>query len=272
MEYLEKAKVFLATQGVEFGLMLLKAIVILVVGLWVIRFLSKYFNKFLEKRSFDDSLKPFLESMFYNILLILLLLTVLTSVGVEVTSFIAILGAAGLAIGLALQGTLANFAGGVIILTIKPFRVGDYIEGGGNSGTVREIQIFNTILITPDNKKVVIPNGELSNDSITNYSAEENRRVDMKFGIGYDDDLKKAKGILMEMLENDERVLKDPAPSVTVAELADSSVNFNVRPWVKLADYWSVYWDFQENVKLRFDEEGISIPFPQRDIHVFNEK
>lgn len=272
MEYLEQAKEFLATSGVEFGLMILKAILILIIGLWVIKAIAKGFNKFLDKREIDASLKPFLKSIFYNLLLILLILSVLTSVGIEVTSFIAILGAAGLAIGLALQGSLQNFAGGVLILTLKPFRVGDYIVSSGTGGTVREIQIFYTVLTTPDNVRVVVPNGELSNSSITNYSVEENRRVDMVFGIGYDDDVRKAKALLTDMLKEDERVLEEPAASVTVAELADSSVNFNVRPYVKRTDYWGFYWDFHERVKLRFDEEGIGIPFPQRDVHIYNEK
>ncbi len=272
MEYLDQAKDFLATRGIEFGLMILKAILILVIGLWIIKAITRGFNKVLEKRNVDASLKPFLQSLFYNILLVLLILSVLTSVGIQVTSFIAILGAAGLAIGLALQGTLQNFAGGVILLTLRPFKVGDYIDGGGHSGTVQSIQIFQTILLTPDNKRIVLPNGALSNDGIVNYSAEENRRVDLVFGIGYDDDIKKAKDILQEIMDSDDRVLKDPAPMLVVGELADSSVNFNFRPWVKGSDYWGVYFDMTEKVKLRFDKEGISIPFPQRDVHIYNEK
>lgn len=272
MEYLETAKEFLLTRGVEVGLMILKAIIVLVIGLWIVRWLSRAFERVLDKRNVDASLKPFLTSLFHNILLVLLVLSVLATVGVQMTSFIAIVGAAGLAIGLALQGTLQNFAGGVIILTLKPFKVGDFIEGQGKSGVVREIGIFNTVMLSPDNKKIIIPNGGLSNDNIVNYSAEPIRRVDLTFGIGYDDDIKKAKDLLVELVKSDERILQDPPYSVTVAELADSSVNFNVRPWVKTADYWPVYWDFQERVKLTFDENGISIPFPQRDIHVYNEK
>ncbi len=272
MEYLEQAKEFLTTQGVEFGLMILKAILIQVVGMWIIKTLSKTFNKVLEKRKVDPSLLPFLKSLFYNILFVLLILSVLTSVGIEVTSFIAILGAAGLAIGLALQGTLQNFAGGVILLTLRPFKVGDYIDGGGHAGSVREISIFNTVLMTPDNKKIIIPNGGLSNSSITNYSAEDTRRVDLTFGIGYDDDIKKAKELLDTIVTSDERILKEPAHQIAVSELADSSVNFVVRPWVKAPDYWGVYFDLQEKVKLEFDKADISIPFPQRDVHIYNEK
>lgn len=263
---------FLLQNGVEFAINFLKAVAILVIGLPVIKWLSNQFNKFLSKRNVDESLRPFLRSLFYNLLLVLLVLSVLASVGVQMTSFVAILGAAGLAIGLALQGTLQNFAGGVIILTIKPFKVGDYIEAQSLSGTVRAIHIFNTELTTPDNKLVIIPNGKLSNESITNYSAEATRRVDLVFGIGYDDDIKKAKEVLEDIIKNDDRVLAEPEASVKVASLGDSSVNFNVRPWVKTEDYWGLYWDFQERVKLRFDEEGISIPFPQRDVHIYNEK
>lgn len=272
MEYVEQLKLFLATQGTEIGLAIIKGVLILLVGLQVIRFLSKSFNKFLEKRGADASLSPFLKSLFHNLLLILLILSVLATLGVQMTSFVAIIGAAGLAVGLALQGTLQNFAGGVIILTIKPFKVGDYIEGGGHAGTVMEIQIFNTVLATPDNVQIVIPNGSLSNNSIKNYSANDNRRVDLVFGIGYGDDIKKAKEILENIVKSDERVLSEPEPTVTVASLGDSSVNFNVRPWVNRADYWPLYWDFQERVKLEFDKNGISIPFPQRDVHIYNEK
>jgi len=269
---LEQIKEFLLTNGVDLAINFLKALVILIVGLQVIRFLSRSFNKILTKRNVDESLKPFLKSLFYNILFILLILSVLSTVGIQMTSFVAILGAAGLAVGLSLQGTLQNFAGGVIILTIKPFRVGDFIEAQGFAGTVKAIYIFNTVLNTPDNKRIVIPNGKLSNESVTNYSAEDTRRVDMVFGIGYGDDIKKAKEVLERIVKSDERVLEEPAYSIKVASLGDSSVNFNVRPWVKTDDYWGLYWDFQERVKLEFDKEGISIPFPQRDVHIYNEK
>jgi small conductance mechanosensitive channel len=187
------------------------------------------------------------------------------------TSFVAIVGAAGLAVGLALQGTLQNFAGGVIILILRPFKVGDYVEGGGLAGTVNEIQIFNTILLTPDNVRVIIPNGKLSNENIKNYSAEDKRRVDMVFGIGYGDDIKKAKDTLYEILKANDKILSDPAPTVAVSELADSSVNFVVRPWVKNSDYWPTYFEIHEAVKKEFDAQGISIPFPQRDVHLFQE-
>jgi len=263
---------FITTTGIELAIKFVKALLILVIGLQVIKWVSRGFKNLLNKRNVDESLKPFLRSLFYNLLFALLIISVLSSVGIQMTSFIAILGAAGLAIGLALQGTLQNFAGGVIILSIKPFQVGDFIEAQGYSGTVKAIYIFNTVLNTPDNKRIVIPNGKLSNESITNYSAEDTRRVDMVFGIGYGDDIKKAKDILDRLIKNDERVLAEPEYSIKVGSLGDSSVNLNVRPWVNKDDYWGLYWDFQENVKLEFDKEGISIPFPQRDVHLFNEK
>ena len=191
--------------------------------------------------------------------------------GIETTSFVAILGAAGLAVGLALQGGLANFAGGVLILIFKPFKVGDFIDAQGHAGVVSEITVFTTVLKTPDNKTIIIPNGALSNGSMVNYSTEEKRRVDMVFGIGYGDDIAKAKQVLKRIVDEDERVLKDPAPQIVVAELADSSVNFNFRVWCTGSDYWSIYFDMNEKVKLEFDKEGVSIPFPQRDVHLYNQ-
>lgn len=272
MEHFDSAMEYLAAiNWAEYALALIGAIAVLVIGLWVIKILGNGFARFMDKRDMDESLKPFLKSLFKNILLVLLVLSVLSVLGIPMTSFVAIVGAAGLAIGLALQGTLQNFAGGVILLTLRPFKVGDYIEGAGMNGTVKEIQIFNTVLNTPDNVRVIIPNGKISNEAIKNYSAEDIRRVDLVFGIGYGDDIKKAKDLLTQMVESDERVLKDPAPQVVVGELADSSVNFKVRPWVAASDYWSFYFDFTERVKMEFDANNISIPFPQRDVHLFQE-
>ncbi len=248
---------------------ILLALIVLIVGLWVIRILSKGIARTLEKSKVEISLQKFLISLFSIGLKILLLISIAAMLGIATTSFVAIIGAMGLAVGLALQGSLANFAGGVLILLLKPFKVGDVIEAQGHIGKVEQIQIFNTILKTPDNKTIFIPNAGLSNGSITNFSLEPLRRVDMTFGIGYDDDLKKAKQILMTMVESDERILKDPAPQVVLSELADSSVNFAVRVWVKQEHYWGVYFDFQEKVKLAFDEQGISIPYPQHDVHLF---
>lgn len=246
---------------------LLLAIATLIIGLWIINRFVGGVNKRLEGR-FDPTLQKFVFSLSSIGLKALLLISVASMVGIETTSFIAVLGAAGLAVGLALQGSLANFAGGVLILAFKPFKVGDVIEAGGYVGTVKEIQIFNTILNTPDNRRVIIPNGNLSNNSMINISAEETRRVDMVFGIGYGDDIKKAKDVLHRLTSEDSRIFKDPAPTIALSELADSSVNFVCRVWVNKADYWGVYFDMHEKVKLTFDAEGISIPFPQRDVHI----
>ncbi|EGG98166.1 Small-conductance mechanosensitive channel [gamma proteobacterium IMCC2047] len=202
------------------------------------------------------------------ILKALLLVSVASMVGIETTSFIAVLGAAGLAIGLALQGSLSNFAGGVLLLLFKPYKVGDVIETQGHIGTVNSIQIFTTVLKTPGNKTIIIPNGPVANGSIVNYSTEPTRRCDMVFGIGYDDDIDKAKAILRELIEADSRVLKDPAYALLLSELADSSVNFTLRLWVNAADYWGLYFDMQEAVKKAFDAQGISIPYPQQDVHM----
>ncbi|MFD2231661.1 mechanosensitive ion channel family protein [Alkalimarinus sediminis] len=246
---------------------LLLALVTLIVGLWLI---NKVVNLTLSKmeKNVDPTLHKFIGSLVSVGLKGLLLISVASMVGIATTSFIAVLGAAGLAIGLALQGSLSNFAGGVLILIFKPFKVGDLIEGGGHLGVVKEIQIFNTILTTADNRRVIIPNGVLSNNSLINVNVEPTRRVDFVFGIGYGDDIKKTKEILQRIADNDSRVLKDPAPTIVLSELADSSVNFTVRLWVNTADYWGVYFDTHEAVKTTFDAEGISIPFPQQDVHM----
>lgn len=272
MEFdIEKIKKFLMTTGADLGMHILEALALLIIGLWVLKWVNKGFAKLLNRKSIDASLQPFLKSLFKNVLLILLIFSVLGTLGVKMTSFMAMLGAAGLAIGLSLQGTLQNFAGGVIILTIRPFKVGDYIQAQGYEGTISAIYIFNTIMHTIDNTRVVIPNGKLSNESIVNYTAEKTRRVDMVFGIHYDDDIKKAKEILEKIIKDDPRVLPEPAYMINVGSLGDSSVNLNCRPWVKTEDYWDVLWDFQEKVKLAFDEAGITIPFPQRDVHLHKE-
>ncbi len=255
----------------EYGPKLLLAIVTLIIGLMVIKAFTKGLGRTMAKSNTDESLRRFLLSLTRVGLKILLFISVASMVGIQMTSFIAILGAAGLAVGLALQGSLANFAGGVLILLFRPYKIGDFIDAAGHMGTVRDIQIFNTILKTPDNKTIIIPNGVLSNGSITNFSTEPTRRVDMVFGIGYGDDIKKAKDLLSSMVNSDERVLKDPEPLVVVSSLGDSSVNFTVRVWCNSGDYWGLFFDMQEKVKLEFDKAGISIPFPQRDVHVFNQ-
>lgn len=245
----------------------LLAIVTLIIGLWLINRLVNVLDNRLGKK--DPTLNKFLCGLVSAILKILLLISVASMVGIATTSFVAIIGAAGLAVGLALQGSLANFAGGVLILLFKPFKVGDVIDAQGFVGSVREISILYTIVDTFDNRRVVIPNGQLSNASLTNMSAYENRRCDMTFGIGYSDDIDKAKAICKRLIEADERAMKDPEPLVVVGALGESSVDLTVRVWTKGADLWPFYWDMQERVKKAFDAEGISIPFPQRDVHMY---
>ncbi|AFP32544.1 mechanosensitive ion channel family protein [Marinobacter sp. BSs20148] len=243
------------------------AIITLIVGMWLINRFVRLLDSKLGKK--DPTLNTFLCGLLSAVLKILLLISVASMVGIATTSFIAIIGAAGLAIGLALQGSLGNFAGGVLILIFKPFKVGDVIEAQGYLGSVVEISILYTIVNTFDNRRIIIPNGDLSNSSLTNLSAYPTRRCDMSFGIGYGDDIDKAKATIKRLIEEDERALKDPEPMVVVGGLGDSSVNLTVRAWTKSADLWPFYWDMQERVKKAFDAEGISIPFPQRDVHMY---
>lgn len=245
------------------------AVIILLLGLWIIGITVKVLNKQMQKRKVDLSLHHFLSSLAKVSLKVLLFITVISMLGVQVTSFIAILGAAGLAVGLALQGSLSNFAGGVLILLFKPFKVGDLVEAQGFIGKVHQIQIFNTILKTPDNKTIVIPNGNLSNGSITNFSTEKERRADLTFSIGYSEDISKAKKVINDIIKQDKRILNEPKSAVLVSGLADSSVNLAVRVWCKGVDYWGVYFDMNEKIKLGFDKNKISIPFPQRDVHLY---
>ena len=254
--------------AVSYGPRLVGAIVVWIIGSWVIKALANGFSRMMEKNQTDASLKPFLKKLFSTLLKVLLVVSVLGMLGVEMTSFIAILGAAGLAGGMALSGTLQNFAGGVMILLFKPFKVEDVIEAQGFLGKVHEIQIFNTILKTPDNKTIIIPNGGLSTSSMTNYSTEPQRRVDWTFGIGYGDDVDAAKAVIKELCDQDARILKDPELFIAVSELADSSVNFAVRAWVNAEDYWDVFFDLNEKIYKTFDQRGLNIPFPQMDVHV----
>ena len=258
----------LTAGGALYGTKVIGAVAILLIGRIVVGILTKVITRLMEKNHADETLTRFVVSLARIALMIFVVLAALNTLGVETTSFIAIIGAAGLAIGFALQGSLANFASGVMLIIFRPFKVGDYVEAGGTSGSVEAINIFNTILKTPDNKMVIIPNSNITGGNITNNSAKEQRRIDMVFGIGYDDDLKKARHILERLIDEDSRILKDPAPLVAVSELAESSVNFVVRPWVNTGDYWVVYWEFTEKVKLTFDAEGISIPYPQQDVHM----
>lgn len=252
----------------EYGQKLGMGILILVIGLWIAGMITNGLKKVMQKRGLDPALQSFLGSMLGITLKVLVVISALGTLGIEMTSFVAILGAAGLAVGMALSGTLQNFAGGVMILIFKPFKVGDWIDAQGHSGTVSEIQIFNTILKSPDNKTIIIPNGGLSTGSMVNYSTEPRRRVDWTIGIGYGDDADKAKEVLLGMLNDDDRILKDPAPFIAVSALADSSVNFAVRAWVEAPNYWGVFFDLNERVYKEFDKHGLNIPFPQMDVHV----
>ncbi|MFK7834053.1 MAG: mechanosensitive ion channel family protein [Winogradskyella sp.] len=247
---------------VEFGPKLIAAIAIWIIGSWIVKMLLKGVKKAMNKADYDESLKKFLLNLINWILKIVLIVVVLGTVGIETTSFAAILAAAGLAIGLALQGSLGNFAGGVLLMIFKPIKIGDLIEAQGELGVVKEIEIFTTKLLTPTNKEVIIPNGALSNGNIVNYSTEGKLRVDLTFGVGYDSDIKQTKDVLMQVLTSNPKVLQDPAPTVNVSELADSSVNFAVRPWCTVADYWDVYFATHENVKIALDAAGIEIPYP----------
>lgn len=246
---------------------LVLAIITLIVGMWLINRFVGVLDKKLGSK--DPTLNKFLCGLISALLKILLLVSVASMVGIATTSFIAVIGAAGLAVGLALQGSLANFAGGVLILIFKPFKVGDTIEAEGYLGAVAEISILYTIVNTFDNRRIVIPNGSLSNATLVNVSIYDKRRCDMTFGIHYDDDIDKAKAILQRLFDEDERSLKDPAPRICVGGLGDNSVDLMFRPWVATDDLWPYYWDMQEKVKKAFDEAGITIPFPQRDVHVY---
>jgi small conductance mechanosensitive channel len=254
--------------AIPWGINILMALAIYVIGRIVVGFILSVFRRLMAKSKYDNMLVDFLEAILSAILMLFVIVASLDQLGVDTTSLVAILGAAGLAIGLSLQDSLKNFAAGVMLLVFKPFKAGDFVEAAGTAGSIVKIGIFTTTMNTPDNKEIIVPNGNIYGGNITNYSARDTRRVDMVVGIGYDADLLKAKRILEEMVAADERILAEPEPKIAVSELADSSVNFVVRPWVNSADFWGVKFDFTENVKLRFDEEGISIPFPQMDVHL----
>lgn len=266
----EVSQIWMQSQDLvtAWGLKVVAAIAIFIIGRWIAKLVRRGVRRMMEKSGADPIIIGFVGSITYIALLAFVIVAALGQLGIQTTSFIAILGAAGLAIGLALQGSLANFAAGFLMIIFRPFKVGDYIEGAGTSGVVDTIQIFTTTLRTPDNKTVIIPNAKLAGDNIVNYSAQETRRVDMTFGVSYDSDLSKVKAVLNDIVSKDERVLPDPAPQVAVAELADSSINLIVRVWTKTGDYWGVNLDTTEAVKNRFDAEGISMPFPQRDVHI----
>jgi small conductance mechanosensitive channel len=261
---------FLQTQGLALAVDFAAALAIFIVGRIVIRFVVRALRKALHASEVDETLETFVCNVVRIVLLVVVILAAVAQLGVETTSLIAIFGAAGLAVGLALQGSLSNFAAGVLIVLFRPYRIGDFIEAAGISGTVELVQILTTSLKTPDNKKIIVPNSQIMDSVITNFSANATRRVDLKIGVSYGDDLDKVKKALQDLVAADQRVLAEPPCTIAVAELADSSVNFVVRPWVNTDDYWVVMWDLTEAIKKRFDHDGISIPFPQRDVHIHN--
>jgi small conductance mechanosensitive channel len=258
------------TTGVDFAINLTIALVIFFVGKWVVSLIVKGVLRAMQKGDMDMTLRRFIANLLRMLLMLFVIIAAINQLGVQTASLVALVGAAGLAVGLALQGSLSNFAAGVLIVLFRPYKVGDWIEGGGVSGSVEEVQILTTVLKTGDNKKVIIPNSQIMGSTITNYSANDTRRVDLVVGVSYSDDLDKVRKEIEALVAADERILKDPAVTIAVSELADSSVNFVVRPWVKTGDYWGVYFDLTEQIKKRFDEVGISIPFPQQDIYVHN--
>jgi small conductance mechanosensitive channel len=255
------------TYVLPWGINIVMALAIFIIGKFIVGILVKFSKKLMTKAKVDNILVNFIASIIKTVLLLFVVIAALDQLGVNTTSMIALIGAAGLAIGLALQGTLQNLASGVMLIIFRPFSDGDFIEAAGVAGVVEQIGIFSITMRTGDNREIIVPNGEIYGGTITNNSRRDTRRVDMVFGIGYDDDLLQAKEIIKRILSEDERILADPAPAVVVGELADSSVNFNVRPWCKTSDYWGVYSDTHEKIKLTFDAEGISIPYPQMDIH-----
>lgn len=255
--------------GMEFGLNIVAALAIFFIGRLVIRFIVAGMRRAMRRSEVDATLETFICNLVRIALLVIVVIAAIGQLGVQTTSFIAIFGAAGLAVGLALQGSLSNFAAGVLIVLFRPYKIGDYIEAAGVAGTVEQVQILTTILKTPDNKQVIVPNGQVMGSIITNYSANDTRRVDLTIGVSYGDDLDKVQKTLEELVAADDRILKEPACTIAVQALADNSVNFICRPWVKTSDYWAVYFDLTKAIKKRFDADGISFPFPQRDVHLY---
>lgn len=265
--------ILLNDYAMPWAIKIVMAAAILIIGRWAVKLVVKLVKKLLHRsKSMDDMLVNFLGSIVNAVLLLFVIIAALDQLGVDTSSLVALVAAAGLAIGLALQGSMQNFAAGVMIIIFKPFKSGDFIDAGGVSGVVEKVQIFSTTMRTGDNKEVIVPNGGIYGGAITNFSARDTRRVDMVFGIGYDDDIRKAKEILEGLVAADDRILKDPKPVVALSELADSSVNFIVRPWVNSGDYWAVMWAMNEKVKIAFDEAEISIPYPQMDVHLHKQE
>ena len=260
------------TQGIDLAINLAMAIAIFYVGKMAISLVVRGLRKVMRRQEVDKTLETFICNLVRIVLLVVVIIAAIGQIGIETTSFIAIFGAAGLAVGLALQGSLSNFAAGVLIVLFRPYRVGHFVEAAGISGVVEQVQILTTILRTGDNKQIIVPNGQIMDSIITNYSANDTRRVDMVIGVSYDDDLDKVRTTLQELVAAEERILDEPACTIAVSALADSSVNFVVRPWVKTPDYWGVMFDLTEAIKKRFDKEGISFPFPQQDVHLHTVK
>lgn len=252
----------------QFAPRVIGALLTLIIGWRLAKFAGKILARTLKKREVDATLSPFLTALLVRLIQVAVVLSAMSTLGIESTSFIAVLGAAGIAIGMALSGTLQNFAGGLLILLQRPIQVGDFVEAGGHKGTVREIHIFNTILTTPDNKVITIPNNDIATSSLTNYNTEKTRRVDLAIGIGYDDSIDDARAIIQELIDKDTRIHRDPEPAIVISSLGDSSVNFAVRVWTATDDYWPVHNELIENIKKTFDEKGITIPYPQMDVHL----
>ena len=260
------------TKGVDFAINLVTAIVIFYVGKIVVSIVVRALRKLMQRQEVDKTLETFVCNLLRMVLMVIVIIAAIGALGIQTTSFIAIFGAAGLAVGLALQGSLSNFASGVLIVLFRPYRVGDFVEAAGISGVVEQVQILTTVLKTGDNKQIIVPNGQIMDSIITNYSANDTRRVDMVVGVSYDDDLDKVRETIEQLVAAEDRILDEPACTIAVSALADSSVNFVVRPWVKTSDYWGVMFDLTEAIKKRFDKEGISFPFPQQDVHLHTVK
>jgi len=267
-QILETVTVWFTTYSIK----IVAAILIFIIGKWFCRRITNLLTKIMEKNNIDITLVKFLGSIVYYTLFIVVMIAVAGQLGINTTSFLTIIGAAGLAIGLALKDSLSNLASGVMLIMFRPIKIGDFVDVGGVTGTVQSIDIFNTTIHSPDNQKHIVPNASITSDVITNVTANDTRRVDLVIGIGYDDDIARAKGILEAIIKKEERILEDPATNIAVSELGDSSVNFVVRPWVKTSDYWDVYFALTEEIKITFDKEGISIPYPQQDVHLFSEQ
>lgn len=275
VDLITNAKIFLTQQGLDFAsnfvMNLIAAAAIFYIGRWIARIIVRVCRSLMAKANVDETLISFITNIVYWALTVVVILAALEQLGVDTTSVAAVMAAAGLAVGLALQDSLSNFASGVMLILFKPFKLGDFIDAGGVKGVVESIQIFNTVLRTPDNVQIIVPNRDISGGSITNFSAKDTRRVDLVIGCGYSDDLRQVKEFLEQTLAGDDRILDEPAPIVAVDELGSSSVNFVVRPWVKSADYWDVKWELIESIKLGFDDRGFNFPFPSRDVYMHQE-